>query len=82
DVLAVIHAKLHERITHADWAVLSKKEEVGVAKAYTRRCKNAGGARETVERASGVRRVDYLMGRVRFMGLEWVGDGGVRLITA
>lgn len=79
DALFVIHSNLHERITSRDWAQLPKEWQAEVSKAYSRRCRKSGV--EQTQRAEGVKRVDFLGGKVRFMGLEWIGEGRVRLVV-
>lgn len=64
DVLVAVHQAMHSRITHIDWAKVSKKEQREITRAYTVRC---GGSEH--ERAQGVKRVDFLLGRTRMIGL-------------
>ncbi|THV02865.1 hypothetical protein K435DRAFT_775321 [Dendrothele bispora CBS 962.96] len=81
DVLFTIHRSLHTRISHSDWAKLTLQEETAVARVYTKRCK-AMGSLEAVERAQGVKRIDFLLGKVWFRGLvmDW-GNGVMKLIV-
>ncbi|TFK95821.1 hypothetical protein BDV98DRAFT_577088 [Pterulicium gracile] len=79
DVLSVVHTKLREGITSADWRRLTQGARMDVANTYRRRCRNAGEW-EAAERAQGVKKVDFLNGRTTFMGLKWVGDGCLRLL--
>ncbi|KAH9948818.1 hypothetical protein B0H21DRAFT_216154 [Amylocystis lapponica] len=68
DVLIAVHRSLQQKISHVDWARLSRSEEVDIARAYTRRCKTFPSA-EAFEASQGVRRVDYLKDRYMFKGL-------------
>jgi len=68
DVLVAIHRMLHQRISHIDWSKLSKSEEHAVTKAYTQRCASFGSM-EAAERSQGVKKVDFLLGKVWFRGL-------------
>lgn len=52
-----------------------------VSHAYWRRCRKSGSLMEQTQREEGVKRVDFLDGKVRFLGLEWVADGRVRLLV-
>ncbi|RDB26895.1 hypothetical protein Hypma_005171 [Hypsizygus marmoreus] len=72
DVLVAIHRAMHKKISHADWAKLDRHEEIAVSTAYTQRCKAVGSTAEH-ERAQGVKRVDFLLGRTRMRGLVRVG---------
>jgi hypothetical protein len=80
DVLVAIHQAMHRRITHVDWAKLNRLGQRGVTKAYLRRCVSE------YERAQGVKRVDFLLGRTRMVGLVRSGmeDGWevMRLVLA
>lgn len=73
DVLSGIHNSLQLGITQYDWAALSVEQERAVSKAYTRRCKAM--ASTTMIRNEGVKRVDFLLGKVWFRGLARVGEG-------
>lgn len=73
DVLSGIHNSLHLGITQYDWAALSLEQERAVSKAYTKRCKAM--ASTTMIRNEGVKRVDFLLGKVWFRGLARVGEG-------
>jgi len=73
DVLSAIHNSLHLGIRQYDWAGLSPEQERAVSRAYTKRVKALGST--TMIRNEGVRRVDYLLGKVWFRGLARVGEG-------
>jgi len=73
DVLSGIHNSLQLGITQYDWAALSVEQERAVSKAYTKRCKAM--ASTTMIRNEGVKRVDFLLGKVWFRGLARVGEG-------
>ncbi|KAF5367086.1 hypothetical protein D9758_003973 [Tetrapyrgos nigripes] len=83
DILYTIHKSLHTRISQLDWAKLTLAEETAVAKVFTKRCK-AVGSLEAVERerAEGVKRIDFLLGKVWFKGLvmDW-NDGVMKLVV-
>lgn len=68
DILVAIHRGLHTRISHIDWARLSLSEETAIARAYTKRCRSIPSLSQ-LEASQGVRRVDYLLDKVRFRGL-------------
>jgi hypothetical protein len=73
DVLSGIHNSLQLGISQYDWAALSLEQERAVSKAYTKRCKAM--ASTTMIRNEGVKRVDFLRGKVWFRGLARVGEG-------
>ncbi|TFK39176.1 hypothetical protein BDQ12DRAFT_72131 [Crucibulum laeve] len=73
DILRKLHQELHKGITHLDYARLSPQEENAVSRAYTRRCR-AMGSSEMMMRNQGVKRVDFLLNKVRFRGLVRDGD--------
>jgi hypothetical protein len=64
DVLVAIHQAMHRRITQTDWENLGKPQQRAITKAYLARCGMSGH-----ERAQGVKRVDFLLGRTRVLGL-------------
>ncbi|KAG6871550.1 hypothetical protein C0995_003389 [Termitomyces sp. Mi166 len=71
DVLQELHRHMQTPISHDDWAKLSRAETESVRRAFTRRCRAAPDGYDgyQAERARGVKRVDYLGGRTRFVGL-------------
>ncbi|THU95295.1 hypothetical protein K435DRAFT_133195 [Dendrothele bispora CBS 962.96] len=88
DILFKIYESLQTRITHQDWARLNSQAESMVTKAYRKRCKAVGstgviGSTAAVEAAlaQGVKRVDFLLGKVWFKGciMDWE-RGVMRLI--
>ncbi|KAF9266680.1 hypothetical protein L218DRAFT_857282 [Marasmius fiardii PR-910] len=93
DVLLCIHRSLHTRITQADWAQLTSVEEEHVSRAYTQRCRSLahsgaysgvyGADAEQAARTQGVKRVDFLLGKVWFRGcrVDW-SEGVLRLMVA
>lgn len=68
DVLIMIHRTLHTRISHQDWARLNPTEENAITRAFSRRCASFGSL-ELQARNDGVKRVDFLRGKVWFRGL-------------
>jgi len=85
DVLLAVHQLLHQRITHLDWATLTPSQEHAVSKAYTRRCRAVPNL-EILQRNEGVKKVDFLLGRVMFRGLlradGWDGNRTMKLVVA
>jgi len=57
-----------------DWARLTPTEETEVARVYTKRCKGFGVS-EMLQRSQGVKRVDFLLGKVWFKGLTRQVEG-------
>ena len=72
DVLVAVHRDVHRPITHLDWARLNPHKQRTITKWYNQRC----GMNEN-EKAQGVKRVDYLNGKTRMVGLlrNGVEDG-------
>lgn len=68
DVLFKIHCHVHTPITMTDFACLNPRAQAQVSNAFTERCQ-AIPINCTAERASGVKRVDYLLGKTRLVGL-------------
>ncbi|KAJ7636289.1 hypothetical protein FB45DRAFT_1024415 [Roridomyces roridus] len=66
DVLHALYNTLNERATDAEWASLGPRSRTQrrVARTYERRCVQQGGGWE-----AGVRRVDWLDGRTRVVGI-------------
>jgi hypothetical protein len=86
DVLVVLHQRLHERVSPAEWASQSPSQQQVVAKSYSRRCRNEerimpGMGNEARQRADGVKRVDFLHGRTRLVGLKMVSEMERGVIT-
>jgi hypothetical protein len=67
DVLHAIHDTLSERVTDVEWASLGHGSRVQrkISRAYEQRCVRLGGGWD-----SGVRRIDWLDGRTRLVGIE------------
>ncbi|KAG6908878.1 hypothetical protein DXG01_002952 [Tephrocybe rancida] len=85
DVLGHVHRHLHTAVSQEEYDLLTHQGKVDVAAAYTKRCR-AIPNNFVDERAKGIRRVDYLYGKTRMVGLKIVGrDGGwdvAKLIVA
>jgi len=82
DVLVMIHRSMHKRISHVDWARLHPVESQAITKAFSRRCASFGPM-ESQARNDGVKRVDYLRGKVWFRGLVPTPEANtMRLILA
>ncbi|KAJ3807366.1 hypothetical protein EV368DRAFT_16738, partial [Lentinula lateritia] len=85
DVLHALHRTLHAHILHSEWDTLGsdRSRQRRVSRAYQRPSLTAGrrvsgGAEgEGREEQEGVRRVDWLMGRTRFMGIVVERSAGV-----
>ncbi|KAJ3569807.1 hypothetical protein NP233_g4805 [Leucocoprinus birnbaumii] len=73
DVLNAIHSSLRATISQRDYESLGKgsKHQSRVTKAYERRygLQQRGSSSYQAEKMGGLRRVDYLVGFVKFMGL-------------
>ncbi|KAJ7204549.1 hypothetical protein B0H12DRAFT_472173 [Mycena haematopus] len=69
DVLFALYDALSERVTEEEWARLGNRSRVQrqIRRAYERRCVKLGGGWE-----AGVRRIDWLDGRTRLVGIEMV----------
>jgi hypothetical protein len=79
DIMQAVHASLHRKISHQEWGRLSKSQETEVARAYTRRYKNAGSEwSERQQQSEGVKRVDFLLKTTWFKGFTWLdSENGV-----
>jgi len=77
DVLEGIYRKLRTNISAQEFHALpSEKDMRRVTVAYEQRYRRVRGSREYEdEKRSGVRRVDFLMGHTRFMGLSSTSSG-------
>ncbi|KAJ3783260.1 hypothetical protein GGU10DRAFT_273910, partial [Lentinula aff. detonsa] len=78
DVLHAVYHTLRAPVLHSEWNTLDsdRSTQRRVSRAYQRL---SGGAEETGEGKEGVRRVDWLMGRTRLVGIvveRSVGHGG------
>ncbi|KAF5364831.1 hypothetical protein D9758_009362 [Tetrapyrgos nigripes] len=71
DIFDNIHQALQTPILHFDWGFVAENERDAISKAYQKRCKAA--EKQQAERLKGVKRVDFLMGKVYFNGLlmDW-----------
>ncbi|KAJ7469302.1 hypothetical protein B0H11DRAFT_1731526 [Mycena galericulata] len=67
DVLWALYDTLEQRATDEEWAGLGQRSRTQrkIARAYERRCVAHGGGWE-----AGVRRIDWLDGRTRLVGIE------------
>ncbi|KAJ7915140.1 hypothetical protein B0H13DRAFT_1610838 [Mycena leptocephala] len=67
DVLSTLYDMLSERITEDEWTRLGHRSRAQrrISRAYEQRCIKLGGGWET-----GVRRIDWLDGRTRLVGIE------------
>ena len=67
DLLYALHTTLLTRITPQEWEALGhgSRAQKKVTQAYEKRCKRMGGGWD-----GGVRRVDWLHGRTRLVGVE------------
>ncbi|KAI6027053.1 hypothetical protein EDC04DRAFT_3142960 [Pisolithus marmoratus] len=67
DVLYALHATLLTRITPQEWEALGhgSRAQRKVTRAYEKRCSKMGGGWE-----GGVRRLDWLHGKTRLVGIE------------
>ncbi|KDQ51180.1 hypothetical protein JAAARDRAFT_211309 [Jaapia argillacea MUCL 33604] len=67
DVLYALHATLSTRVTQAEWDALGhgSRAQRKITRAFEKRCERMGGGRE-----GGVRRIDWLEGKTRLVGVE------------
>ena len=67
DLLYALHTTLLTRVTPQEWEALGhgSRAQKEVTQAYEKRCKRMGGGWD-----GGVRRVDWLHGRTRLVGVE------------
>jgi hypothetical protein len=74
DVLVTLHRILALTVTVAEYGKLSSEDALWVNAAWERRVKDITDwrARE-VERRKGLKRIDFLMDRHRFLGLSRMG---------
>jgi hypothetical protein len=64
DILVAIHQAMHRRITQVDFDKLRRQDSRAITQAYYMRC----GMSE-YEKAQGVKRIDFLLGRTKMVGL-------------
>ncbi|KAF8991124.1 hypothetical protein BDQ17DRAFT_312901 [Cyathus striatus] len=71
DVLYALHVSLSTRVTQQEWDALGhgSKAQRKVSRAYEKRCTRMGGGWE-----SGVRRIDFLEGKTKLVGIEMMMD--------
>jgi len=71
DVLYAIHATLSVRVTQAEWELLGNgsRAQRKATQAYEKRCTDMGGGW-----GAGVRRVDFLGGKTKLVGVEIVNE--------
>ncbi|KAK7038624.1 hypothetical protein R3P38DRAFT_548620 [Favolaschia claudopus] len=69
DVLFALHESLSEKVTQKEWVRLGRNSRIQrrLSRAYERRCATLGAGWD-----EGVRRVDWLDGRTRVVGMEVV----------
>ena len=73
DVLIAVYNALQMRISQMDWATLSPEAVQSVSRAYTKRCRAHPGI-ELMLQNQGVKKIDFLLGKIWFKGLRGVGD--------
>lgn len=75
DIMVEVWRNLRVGVSHEDWAKFSTAEQTEVARAYTRRYKNAASHdQEMLIESEGVKMVDFLLGKVWFAGLRTIGE--------
>lgn len=77
DVLSVLYHTLRVNITSSEFHSLrSQKDQRRVTAAYEDRYRHIRDPRgREEEKRKGIKRVDFLMGQTRFMGLTWEAPG-------
>jgi hypothetical protein len=72
DLLYALHTTLLTRVTPQEWEALGhgSRGQRKVTQAYEKRCKRMGGGWE-----GGVRRIDWLHGKTRLVGVEVAKSG-------
>lgn len=75
DVFQAVYASLRKNIYPSDFESLAHHDKKRVRKAYEERYRRLRSSREAdQEKGQGVKRVDFLMGHSRFMGLTVTSD--------
>ncbi|KAF4583620.1 hypothetical protein EYR38_002375 [Pleurotus pulmonarius] len=75
DVFQAVYASLRKNIYPSDFESLAHHDKKRVRKAYEERYRRLRSSREAdQEKSQGVKRVDFLMGHSRFMGLTVTSD--------
>ncbi|KAG6844023.1 hypothetical protein H0H87_010532 [Tephrocybe sp. NHM501043] len=84
DVLTSLHRHLHKPVSHSEWGHLPEAATREVSRAFAQRCWAASGGvedRYQQEVSRGLRRVDYLKGKTRILGLLRAGtEEGMELM--
>jgi len=70
DVLESLYRSLRVNITQSDFHLLLEKDRRRATRAYEDRYRRLRGRAYEEEKRSGMKRVDFLMGRTRFVGLS------------
>jgi hypothetical protein len=72
DVLLQLYRFLRRPATREDYSAIPNHDvRDQIAESYKRRCSRASSAEEfAAEQSKGLKRVDFLLGRTRFMGLS------------
>lgn len=77
DVLNGIYSDLRQNISQREWDSLRSSEQARTKEAYENRYRRYRSQSVYMEeKAGGVKRVDFLLGRTRFLGLSRVSKRG------
>jgi len=82
DVLHTLYTSLHKPIKQAEFDAVSKSYRVSISKAWCNRLDEISSPPDMkAERARGVRRMDYLLGKTCIKRLRYLSISGRGVVT-